>query len=59
MLNNSDNNDINQRAEQIDAIYNDYVAKLTELKKRQTKVLEIFVKGLEQKKIDAVRKLLE
>ncbi|NQT50319.1 hypothetical protein HQ571_06525 [Candidatus Kuenenbacteria bacterium] len=50
--------EIQQRAKEIEATYAEYLAKLNELKKKQTTIINQFMKELEQKKIDEIRKTL-
>jgi F0F1-type ATP synthase membrane subunit b/b' len=47
-----------KKSEQIEAIYNEYLAKLNELKKEQAKIVDNFIKEIEQKKLDKIRREL-
>lgn len=48
--------EIQQRAEKISAIYNEYLSKLNALKKKQAEIINQFIKDLEQRKIEEIRK---
>jgi len=51
--------EIQKRAETIKAIYQKYLTKLDELKKEQNKIVNKFIKELEQKKIEEIKKTLK
>lgn len=51
--------EVRKRAKEIEAIYNEYLAKLAVLKKKQTEIVNQFIKKLEQKKIEEIRKSLK
>ena len=50
--------EIQKKANEIEAIYSEYLAKLNELKKKQTTIINQFMKELEQKKMEEIRKTL-
>ncbi len=54
----TDQQDLQEKAKKIKAIYNDAVTKIRELEKQQKQVVADFIKKLEQKKIEEIRKLL-
>lgn len=43
------------KAERIEAVYQEYIEKLGQLKKEQDRVVEEFVQALEQAKLDEIR----
>mgnify|MGYP001576049651 CR=1 FL=1 len=47
---------VNQKAEKIEAIRQKYMAQLLLLEKKQSKIIKEFIKALEAKKIDQLRK---
>lgn len=51
--------EIQQKAKEIRTIYNKYLSKLNALKKKQTEIINQFIKELEQKRIEEIRKKLE
>jgi F0F1-type ATP synthase membrane subunit b/b' len=50
--------EIKKRAKTIEDIYQRYLNKLTELKKKQDEIINQFIKELEKKKIEEIRKTL-
>lgn len=50
--------EIQKRADAIEAIYEAYLVELNNLKQEQSEIINKFMKKLEQKKIDAIRKTL-
>jgi len=54
----SDTKYLKEKAEKIKTIYDDAVVKVRDLEKKQKKIVEDFVKELEQKKIEEIRKLI-
>ena len=52
-------NEIQQRAEKIKSIYKMYLKKLNMLKKKQTEIINQFIKEMERKKIEEIRKLIK
>lgn len=59
MNQNNTKTEIQKRAEKIETIYNKYLAKLAILKKKQTEIINQFIKELEQKKIEEIKQSLE
>lgn len=50
--------EIKKRVEAIEAIYQEYMTRLNELKKKQTEIIEKFIKELEQRRIEEIKKTL-
>ncbi|MFH0969309.1 MAG: hypothetical protein V1804_02275 [Patescibacteria group bacterium] len=48
-------NPISQKAEEIEKIYQEYIDKLSMLKKEQEKILGEFIAELEKRKIEEIR----
>jgi len=46
------------KQEQIQAIYDEYINKLNQLKKEQSKIINEFINEIEQKKLEKIRKSL-
>ncbi len=51
--------EIQNRVKDIEIIYQKYVARLSELKKKQSEIINQFIKELEQKKIEEIKKSLK
>lgn len=59
MANQISKKEIQKRVKAIEAIYQEYVARLNELKKKQTEIIEKFIKELEKRKIEEIKKVLK
>lgn len=51
--------EIQKKVQAIKAVYQGYLAKLNELKKEQNEIISKFIKELEQRKIEEIRKALK
>ncbi|MBU1178265.1 hypothetical protein KJ903_03510 [Patescibacteria group bacterium] len=51
--------EIKAKARKIQQIYNSYLVKLKELKVEQARIIDDFIKELEQRKITDIKKTLE
>lgn len=51
--------EIQKRAKAIEGIYQEYVAKLGDLKEKQNEIIDNFVSELEQRKIEEIKRTLE
>lgn len=54
-----DKSNINQKAENIKAIYQKYMAQLSLLQKKQNRIIKDLIKALETKKIEQLRKKID
>lgn len=53
------NDDFQKKAEKISAIHATFMKKLYDLKKKKLKIVELFLKKVEQRRIDEIRKSLK
>lgn len=51
--------DIEQKAAEIEKIFQQFVTRLSELKKQQSDIIDTFIKELERRKIEELRKRLK
>lgn len=51
--------EIQKRVKTIEAVYQGYLEKLNELKRKQSEIIDRFIKELERGKIEELRKLLK
>jgi len=51
--------EIQERAKTIKAVYQKYLVQLNELKKEQNKIISKFIKEIEQRKIEEIRKTIK
>lgn len=51
--------EVQKRGKTMEAIYQEYLVKLNALKKKQAEIINKFIKDLEQKKIEEIRKTLK
>lgn len=47
--------DIKEQAKKIEAIYNEHIGKIEELRRKQNQVIDEFVKKLEEAKLEEIR----
>lgn len=51
--------DIQQKATEIESIFQQFLMQLNKLKKQQAKIVNKFIKDLEQRKIEETRRMLK
>ena len=51
--------EIKKRVKAIESIYQKYLAELSELQKKQNEIINKFVKELEKRKIEEIKKVLK
>lgn len=59
MSNQFSKKEIQKRVKKIDAVYQEYLKKLSELKKKQAKIIDKFIKELEKRKMEEIKKILK
>jgi hypothetical protein len=50
---------LKEKSKKIEAIYNEAIAKIKELEKKQGQIVAEYIKKLEQEKIEKIRELLK
>lgn len=51
--------EIQKRVNQVESIYQEYLAELNKLQQKQNEVIRQFVKELEQRKMEEIKKILK